>query len=166
MSTFSFYAAATAASRQTSATDNVMTVDSTIYGILYFLFMSAVILAAAYYATKYLARKGLNPAHNKNLKIVETVPLGIDKSLLLVKVGEQYLLLGSTQKGITMLTAVEQGKLTFSSNSSEVYNNLDGESIESYMDNLQAGNEREGMNSIKRNLNKLKSIVRGNKIDV
>ncbi|MHB1392444.1 MAG: flagellar biosynthetic protein FliO [Clostridia bacterium] len=165
MSTFSFYAAATAASRHTSAASNVMTVGSTIYGILYFLFMSAVILGAAYYATKYLARKGLNPAKNKNLKILETVPLGIDKSLLLVKVGEQYLLLGSTQKEITMLTEVEQGKLTFN-NASEVYNNMDGESIESYIDNLQVGNESEGMNSIKRNLDKLKSIVRGNKIDV
>ena len=165
MSTFSFYAAATAASRQTGTTNNTMTVGSTIYGILYFLFMSAFILGAAYYATKYLARKGLNPAKNKNLKIVETIPLGIEKSLLLVKVGEQYLLLGSTQKGITMLTAVEPGKLTLS-NTNEAYNNLDGESIESYMDKLQYGNESEGMNSIKHNLDKLKSIVRGNKIDV
>lgn len=144
---------------------NVMTVGSTIYGTLYFLFMSAVILGAAYYVTKYLARKGLSSANNKNLKIVETIPLGIEKSLLLVKVGEQYLLLGNTQKGLTMLTAVDKEKLTLS-NASEVYNNMDGESIESYMDKLKTGNESEGMNSIKRNLDKLKSIVRGNKIDV
>ncbi|HYF83042.1 MAG TPA: flagellar biosynthetic protein FliO [Clostridia bacterium] len=144
---------------------NVMTVGSTIYGALYFLFMTAVILGAAYYVTKYLARKGLSSANNKNLKIVETIPLGIDKSLLLVKVGEQYLLLGNTQKELTMLTAVDKEKLTLS-NASEVYNNMDGESIESYMDKLKTGNESEGMNSIKRNLDKLKSIVRGNKIDV
>lgn len=164
MATFSFYVAAAAASGQTSALSNTMGIGSTIYGIFYFLFMSAVILGAAYYATKYLARKGLSSANNKNLKIVETVPLGIDKSLLLVKVGEQYLLLGSTQKGITMLTAVEQGKLTFGS-TSEAYNNLDGESVETYMDKLQDGNEGSGMSSIKRNLDKLKSIVRGNKLD-
>lgn len=165
MSTLSVYAAVTAASMPIGIISNVMTVGSTIYGILYFLFMSAVILGAAYYVSKFLARKGLNPANNKNLKIVETIPLGIDKSLLLVKVGEQYLLLGNTQKGITMLTAVDQGKLALS-NTSEVYNNLDGESIESYMDKLKTGNESEGMNSIKRNLDRLKSIVRGNKADV
>jgi len=110
MSTFSFIAAA-AASGQTNSTGAVTTADSTVYGIFYFLFMSAVILGAAYYVTKYLARKGLNPANNKNLKIIETVPLGIDKSLLLVKVGEQYLLLGSTQKNISLLTVLEQEKL-------------------------------------------------------
>ena len=161
MSTFSFFAA-TAASRQTSA---IMNAGSAIYGILYFLFMTTVILGAAYYVTKYLARKGLNPANNKNLKIIETVNLGIDKSILLVKVGEQYLLLGSTQKNITLLTAVEQEKLKIS-NTSEAYSNLDGESIESYMNKLQDGDKKTGMNSIKHNLNKLKSIVRGNKIDV
>ena len=165
MSTFSFYAAAAAATGQASAARSASNFGSTVYGILYFLFMSAVILGAAYYATKFLARKGLNSANNKNLKIVETVPLGIDKSLLLVKVGEQYLLLGSTQKGITMLSAVEQGKLTLG-NTGEAYNNAEGESIETYMDKLQDGNEAAGMYSIKRNLDKLKSIVRGNKLDV
>jgi flagellar protein FliO/FliZ len=164
MSTFSFYAAAAAASGQTSTLMNTMSVGSTVYGILYFLFMSAVILGAAYYVTKYLARKGLSSTNNRNLKIVETVPLGIDKSLLLVKVGDQYLLLGSTQKGITMLTAVEQGKLILT-NTSEVYNNIDGESIETYMNKLQDSGESESMHSIKRNLDKLKSIVRGNKLD-
>lgn len=162
MSTFSFFAAA-AVLRQISEAMVVMNVGSTIYGVLYFIFMSAVILGAAYCVTKYLARKGLGQANNKNLKIVETVHLGVDKSLLLVKVGEQYLLLGSTQRNINFLTAVDQGKLTVNS-TGEVYNNMDGESIESYMDKLQ--DENEDMNSIKRNLNKLKSIVRGNKTDV
>ncbi|KUO76113.1 MAG: hypothetical protein APF77_02165 [Clostridia bacterium BRH_c25] len=164
MSTFSFIAAA-AASGQTNSTGAVTTADSTVYGIFYFLFMSAVILGAAYYVTKYLARKGLNPANNKNLKIIETVPLGIDKSLLLVKVGEQYLLLGSTQKNISLLTVLEQEKLAIGK-ASEGYSNLDGESIESYMDKLKDGDVKTGMNSVKHNLNKLKSIVRGNKIDV
>jgi len=164
VSTFSFFAAA-AAVRQSNANRLAVTAGSTIYGILYFLFMSAVILGAAYYVTKYLARKGLNPANNKNLKIIETVPLGIDKSILLVKVGEQYLLLGSTQKNISLLTVIEQEKLAVGS-TSEVYSNLDGESIESYMDKITDEDIKTGMNSVKHNLNKLKSIVRGNKIDV
>jgi flagellar protein FliO/FliZ len=163
MPTFSFFAAA-AAVKQIYINSTVMTVGSTIYGIFYFVFMSAVILGAAYYTTKFLARKGLNPANNKNLKIIETASLGIDKSLLLVKVGEQYLLLGSTQKSITLLTAVEQGKLTLN-NASEVYGNIAGENIEAYMDKLEDRSENGNSSSIKHNLNKLKSIVRGNKID-
>jgi len=164
MSTFSFFTAV-AVSKQMSEANEMLTTSSTIYGILYFLFMTAVILCAAYFTTKYIAKKGLYRAHNKNLKIIETVPLGIDKTLLLVKVGEQYLLLGSTQKCITLLKEVEQEKLNII-NAAEVYSNSVGENIEAYLDKLKNENGNAGANSIKHNLNKLKSIVRGNKIDV
>ncbi len=156
-----FYSA-TVALGQTGAGNAAMNAGSTIYGILYFIFMSAVILGAAYYVTKFIARKGLNTSGNKNLKVIETVHLGVDKSLLLVKVGEQYLLLGSTQKTITLLTEVNKEKLTINS-TNDICSNMDRESIENYMDRLQG--ENEDVNSIKRNLNRLKSIVRGNKTD-
>lgn len=156
--------AATTATKQANAAGGIMDSSSTIYGILYFIFMSAVILGAAYFVTKYIARKGFKVSGNKNLKIVETVSLGIDKNLLLVKVGEQYLLLGSTQKNISMLTTIDKEKLTVG-NTSEVYNDLDDESVESYINNLNSSDDKSGMSSVKQNLKKLKSIVRGNKTD-
>jgi len=133
-----------------------MNAGSAIYGILYFLFMSAVILAAAYYVTRFLSKRSFKNSGNKNLKIVEAAPLGIDKSILLVKVGEQYLLLGSTQKNITLLSEIDPEKLAVG----------DDESIEVYMSSFHDENKKSGMNSIKSNLNKLKSIVRGNRTDV
>ena len=136
-----------------------------IYGILYFLFMSAVILAAAYFVTRYLSRRSFNHGMNKNLRIVETAALGIDKSLLLVKVGEQYLLLASTQKNITLLSEIDPENLTLG-NLAKANNNIDGESFEAYMNKLEDENNNAGMNSIKNNLKKLKSIVRGNRTDV
>ena len=142
-----------------------MNTGSAVYGILYFLFMSAVILAAAYYVTKYLSRKGLKQGKNKNLKIVESAALGIDKSLLLVKVGEQYLLLGSTQKNISMLAEIDKEKLTIV-NTNELCSDLDDDSIESYVSKLNGENENAGTNSIKHNLIRLKSIVRGSRTDV
>jgi flagellar protein FliO/FliZ len=154
-----FYAATVALGQVNAA----MTVGSTIYGILYFIFMSAVILVAAYYVTKFVATKGLNTASNKNLKVIETVHLGVDKSLLLVKVGEQYLLLGSTQKTINLLTEVNKEKLTINS-MNEVSSSMESDSIEAYMGKLQ--DENDNVNTIKHSLNRLKSIVRGNKTDV
>jgi len=142
-----------------------MATNSTVYGILYFLFMTAVILAAAYYVTKFLSKRGLNHGKNKNLKIIETAALGIDKNLILVKVGEQYLLLGSTQRNISLLSIIDQEKLAID-NSNEIYNDFNDESYESYMNSFQKENEKTGMNTIKNNLRKLKSIVRGNKTDV
>lgn len=155
--------AASAALGQLRAENAAMNSGSTIYGILYFLFMSAVILGAAYYVTRFLAGRGLKQASNKNLKVIESISLGLDKSLLLVKVGEQYLLLGSTQRNITMLSEIAPEKLS-TSNTRETYNKIDVENLENYMDSLE--NEKEGVNSIKHSLNRLKSIVRGNKTDV
>ncbi|HOM43253.1 MAG TPA: flagellar biosynthetic protein FliO [Bacillota bacterium] len=132
-----------------------MNTGSAIYGILYFLFMSAVILAAAYYVTRFLSKRSIKNAGNKNLKILEAAPLGFDKSILLVKAGEQYLLLGSTQKSITLLSELDPEKLSIA----------DDESFEAYLNSFQEENKT-GMNSIKNNLNKLKSIVRGNRTDV
>ncbi|MGE5676480.1 MAG: flagellar biosynthetic protein FliO [Pseudomonadota bacterium] len=162
MSAFSLLAAP-AASGQLKAAGEVTGAGSTIYGILYFIFMTAVILGAAYYVTRFIAKRGFGVSGNKNIKVVESINLGIDKSLLLVKVGEQYMLLGSTQKNISLLAEIDKEKLSIE-NVSEVYNGMDGESVEAYMNGMN-GKERVGLSSVKQNLDKLKSIVRGNKID-
>ncbi len=136
--------------------------SDSIYGIFYFLFMSTVILTAAFFVTKYLSRKGFNRMGNKNLKIIETVSLGIDKSLVLVKAGGKHLLLGINQKNISMLAEIDEGKL-IPENSDEVYDE-DNDGYESYMDKFPG--ENPVADSIKQNLNKLKSIVRGKKTNV
>lgn len=162
MSVFSFIAA-TAASGKFKAASEVTGAGSTIYGILYFIFMTAVILGAAYYVTRFIAKRGFGASGNRNIKVVESINLGIDKSLLLVKVGEQYMLLGSTQKNITLLAEIDKDKLAIE-NAVEVYSGLDDESVEAYMNGMNV-KEKAGLSSVKQNLDKLKSIVRGNKID-
>lgn len=138
---------------------------NTLYGIFYFIFMSVIILGAAYYATRFIAKKGITSMSNKNLKVVETLSLGLDKSLMLVKAGEQYFLLGSTPKGITLLSQLEPEKLSLT-NGSELYGNIEGDNIEAYLNELESSRNKTGSsNTIKHNLNKLKSIVRGNKLD-
>lgn len=138
---------------------------NTLYGIFYFIFMSAVILGAAYLATKLIAKKSIASAGSKNLKVVETMSLGFDKSLMLIKAGEQYLLLGSTPKGITFLCELKAEKLNIK-NESEFYSDMKEESFEAYLKDINYERNKNGSNnSIKNNLKKLKSIVRGNRLD-
>lgn len=162
MPAFSFLAA-TAASGRSLTAGEVTGAGSTIYGILYFIFMTAVILGAAYYVTRFIAKRGLGVSGNKNIKVVESINLGIDKSLLLVKVGEQYMLLGSTQKSISLLAEIDKDKLA-RENEAAVYSGLEDESVEAYINGM-TGKEKASLSSVKQNLHKLKSIVRGNKID-
>lgn len=138
---------------------------NTLYGIFYFIFMSAVIIGAAYLVTRLIAKRSIASGGNKNLKVVETLSLGLDKSLMLIKAGEQYLLLGSTPKGITFLSEIKPEKLN-NKNESEFYSDTKEESFEAYLKNFNHDKNNSVSNrSIKNNLKKLKSIVRGNRSD-
>lgn len=138
-----------------------------LYGALkfiYFVFMFAVILGIAYVTTKYIAKKGVSKGSNRNLKVVETLGLGIDKSLMLVRVGEQYFLLSNSAKAITLLTPVDGDKLNLPENS-ELYGSVN-KNVDEYLSSLDGSTGPEAyLGTVKQSLSKLKSIVRGSKAD-
>lgn len=153
------------------------TAGDMLYGVLkfiYFVFICVLILALAYLTTKYIAKKGVSNGKSRNLKIVETLGLGIDKSIMLVKVGEQYFLMANSGKNLTLLTAIEPEKLVLqeandayqgiNKNVDEYLSSLDNSSL----DNNSLSNNTEVNDyfaTVKQNLRKLKSIVRGSKVD-
>lgn len=148
------------------------TLGNTIFGFLYFLFMSAVVLGAAYLATRYIAKKGMPGKTNRNLKLVETLTLGLDKSVFLIKAGEKYFLMGNSQKTITLLTEIEADKLNLaqgidsgSSIHGVGFGEIKGESVENYMNKLSADESESELYSVKDNLLKLKSMVRGSRVN-
>jgi flagellar protein FliO/FliZ len=130
---------------------------------VYYVIMFALILAAAYYVTKFLARKGIAKSRTRNMKLIESMPLGADRSLHIVKVGAQYYLIGSASKNMFMMSELQEDKLILSIDDNTF--NLNGIEIESYEDNLDAKDFGAYLDSIKQNLSKLKSAVRGKKGD-
>ncbi|MBN2270094.1 MAG: flagellar biosynthetic protein FliO [Sedimentisphaerales bacterium] len=77
---------------------------------LFFKMMASVVLvvvlgAVAIYASKRLAGKIAN-LPGKKIKIVETAHLGPKKAVHLIKIGDLYLLIGSTNDNITKLADV------------------------------------------------------------
>lgn len=130
---------------------------------IYYFVMFGLILAATYYVTKFLASRGLNQSKTKTMKLLETMPLGADKSLHLVKVGGQYYLIGSASKNLFLVSELDQEKL-FSEQMQNSYNLNDIE-IENYEDGLEGKDFGSYLGSMKGNLKKLKSMVRGNNGD-
>ncbi len=65
------------------------------------------LLFLAYVTTKYVARRQSNAMKSKNINVVETVMLGADKRLHLVKAGKDYLLIASTSKSVEFLSKVD-----------------------------------------------------------
>lgn len=124
---------------------------------VYYLVMFALILAAAYYVTKFLARKGMVQGRTKTMKVIESMPLGVDKSLHIVKVGAQFFLIGSASKNMFMISELEKDKLFQNQENEEI--NLD--EIESCEDSTRTKDFGAYLSSAKQSLNKLKSMVRG-----
>lgn len=68
-------------------------------------FVVGLILLAKYLSGKLFGAR-FNSAATKHIRIVETRYLGPKKSLLLVEVGGEYLLLANSEESLTLLTKV------------------------------------------------------------
>lgn len=133
------------------------------FKIIYYIFMFLLILAAAYYATKFLAKKGMVQGKTKSMKLIENMPLGADRSLSLIKVGGQYFLIGNAGKSMVLISEIDQEKL-FDEQMDQPFSLNDFE-YDSYEDNIEGKDFSSYLGSVKTNLNKLKSMVRGNNKD-
>jgi flagellar protein FliO/FliZ len=75
--------------------------------IIFYLIGFGAILFLTYVTTKYIARKKIGTTKSRNISVIETVVLGPDKRLHLVKAGNSYVLIASTSKSVEFLTNVE-----------------------------------------------------------
>ena len=71
-----------------------------------FLLGFGSLLFITYVTTKFIAGKSNKAMKGKYVNIIETVSLGMDKRIHLVKAGEQYLLISSTSKNIEFLSTI------------------------------------------------------------
>ncbi len=71
------------------------------------------ILLLTYVATRYIAGISGKSKATRNISIIERVSVGQDKSVVIAKVGEKYMLLGITAGGITLLSELLEDELIF-----------------------------------------------------
>jgi flagellar protein FliO/FliZ len=64
------------------------------------------ILFLVYITTRYIGAKANKASRGRYVSIVETVSLGLDKQLHLIKAGGQYVLISSSGKNIQFLTTL------------------------------------------------------------
>lgn len=65
------------------------------------------LLFLTYVTTKYIGDRQLKTMKSRNISVLETIMLGADKRLHLVKAGNSYVLIASTSKSVEFLTAVD-----------------------------------------------------------
>ena len=95
-----------------------------VYQIIAVVLTFASILFLAAVAARYIGSKARKTLKGRYISIVESVSLGLDKNLYLVKVGEQFILIASAGKNIEYLTTVEldESQMEEASQSSDVFN--------------------------------------------
>lgn len=70
--------------------------------------MVVLILILAFVMTKRIGKGAIRYQNSSNMKVLERVLLGQDKSLLIVQVGSKYCLIGVTQSGIQLLMELQE----------------------------------------------------------
>jgi len=78
-----------------------------IFKVITFLIIFASVLFLAYISTRYIGKKASIAMKGKFIKIEETLSLGVDKKIYLVKAGKKYFLMASSGKNFQFLTEVE-----------------------------------------------------------
>jgi flagellar protein FliO/FliZ len=90
----------------------------------YFQFVTVIILFflilwAAYMTTRFLGNFQMNKSKGNNLKIIEVMPVGPQKTLQLIRIGSEYMVIGVSKDHITFVQSVDESKLTFPENNNE-----------------------------------------------
>ena len=66
------------------------------------------VLLAAYYVTKFLAKKGKRLSQSKHIKVIDQIYLASDKQIALIKVGGKNILVGVTNQNISLISEINE----------------------------------------------------------
>ena len=79
---------------------------SQIYGFITIVFILLCLWFLAFIMTKFIGNKSKSSMKSKYMRVVDTMAMGFDKTLYLVKVGEQYIIMCSSQKGFDYICSL------------------------------------------------------------
>ncbi|MGE5329255.1 MAG: flagellar biosynthetic protein FliO [Deltaproteobacteria bacterium] len=141
-------------------------------GLIYFLILFGAILFLAYVSTKFLGTKVSGKMRGKHFRIVDSVILGFDKQIFLVKVGEQLFLTACSNKVINSITLLDKDAIKLTEEEIKVLEQQpeNQDSFKNYLDMFRKISKKDSVDNIditsdnesnkfKQNLNKLKGIL-------
>lgn len=82
--------------------------------IIYIFILCIVVFVGAYYTSRFLGNHQLNKKSLSNLSILEVISVGPQKTIQLIKAGNEYILIGVTRDRITFLKEVSESNIDLS----------------------------------------------------
>ena len=81
--------------------------------VIFLFVLFAIIIAAAYYVTYYVAKLQQKTKVNNNLQIIEAISVGQGKSIQIVRVGNKYVVIGVTKGTIQLLQTLGPDDISY-----------------------------------------------------
>lgn len=106
--------------------------------IVYILFLCVIVFLGAYYTSRLVGQHQFNRKKHGNIRIIEAIYVGPQKSIQLVQVGSEYLLIGVTKDRIQYMKEIDKDHIDFG-----LYNQLDSKdpiSFSQHLDKLMKKN--------------------------
>lgn len=98
------------------------------------LLVFVFVLAITYATTRWIGGYQKTRYLNKNLKVIESIPMGNNKSLCLVQAGERFLVVGVGKDEIRLLTTLEEENLVVHDMSGEKEGIINTETFQETLD--------------------------------
>lgn len=76
------------------------------------LMIVILVLILAYFMTKKIGKGMIQYQSSRNMKVLDRIMLGQDKSLLIIQIGQRYCLIGVAQSGIQLLMQLDGSEIT------------------------------------------------------
>lgn len=81
--------------------------------LLMLLFAFILILAASYYVTKWYARSGFIKKQTSNMEIMDTLSMGPNRQICILRVGRSYIAVSVCKEQINFLMEIPEEELQF-----------------------------------------------------
>ena len=117
----------------------------------------------AFITTKFVGKKTGGMLKSKHMKVIDSLSMGFDKTLYLVHVGEQYVLMNSSVKGFDFICNIDPSMINASNTNFETDKK---NSFGKYFDFFKVNNEEQKVsekNTMNDNLQKLRDAFNNRK---
>ena len=102
---------------------------SNIWELLGLIFILILVILGAYYISKLVANLKLGQLKDSNFKVIDTFQFATNKMLMIVQVGERYMLIAVSKEQVQYLTELNEDDIVFNMESSQEKRTLNFKTI-------------------------------------
>lgn len=128
-----------------------------VISLLTIIIATGSVVFLSYIMTKFIGKKSTGMIKSKYMKVVDSLSMGFDKTIYLIQVGEQYVLMHSSVKGFEFICNVDRDLIspTISTAPKEEKNG----NFSKYFDFFRTSSDsstKTGANQVSENIQRLK----------